>query len=126
MKIMTLDHLVLTVRNIVATEQFYNEVLGMEIVEFNEGRRALKFGNQKINLHVAGHEITPHARHATVGSADLCFLVETSLTTVRQELIQKGISIELDRVHRTGAIGPIESIYIRDPDGNLIELANQL
>ena len=98
-------------------------VLGMELVQFGEGRLALKFGDQKINLHVAGKEYEPKAKIPTPGSADLCFLIVDKLATVIDRLHDYGISIVEGPVRRTGATGAISSVYVRDPDGNLIELA---
>jgi catechol 2,3-dioxygenase-like lactoylglutathione lyase family enzyme len=123
MKITSLDHLVLTVADLDATIAFYT-TLGLHEVTFN-GRKALSFGNQKINLHHAGHEIKPHARLPTPGSADLCFLSATPLEQIAHHLAKNNIPIELGPIERTGATGPITSLYIRDPDGNLIELSNE-
>ncbi|MDX6348784.1 MAG: hypothetical protein QOF84_3574 [Streptomyces sp.] len=123
MRIDRLDHLVLTVADIQATIGFYSRVLGMEPVTFGDGRRALAFGDSKINLHQVGHELDPRARRPTRGSADLCFIVRTPLEQVLAELISKGIRVEEGPVKRTGALGPIESVYLRDPDGNLIEIS---
>ena len=121
--IQSLDHLVLTVRDLDATVRFYVEGLAMRLETFGEGRKALHFGSHKINLHVAGHEFEPKAAHPTPGSADLCFLTEQPLAEVSQRLEALGHSMLEGPVERTGAIGPITSIYTRDPDGNLIELA---
>ena len=121
--IRSLDHLVLTVADLELTKQFYCMVLGMELVQFGEGRLALKFGDQKINLHVAGKEYEPKAKIPTPGSADLCFLIVDKLATVIDRLHDYGISIVEGPVRRTGATGAISSVYVRDPDGNLIELA---
>lgn len=121
-RIRSLDHLVLTVQYLDATVAFY-ERLGMTRVTFGEERQALSFGAQKINLHVAGAEIEPHARHPTPGSADICLLVEGSIEEVERDLREAGIAIELGPVNRTGATGPIRSLYVRDPDGNLVELS---
>ena len=118
-----LDHLVLTVANIDATVAFYTSALGMELVTF-DGRKALRFGEQKINLHLAGNEFEPKAAHPTPGSADLCFITKTSLEGVISHLISKGYVIELGPVERTGAVGRMRSIYLRDPDSNLIEISN--
>lgn len=123
MKIDRLDHLVLTVRDVEATCAFYTRVLGMEAVTFSEGRRALCFGRQKINLHPAGAPITPHASVPTPGSADLCFITETPLREVQQHLADLGVSVEEGPVRRTGATRPIISVYFRDPDLNLIEVS---
>lgn len=119
-----LDHLVLTVASIDKTVEFYSSALGMEVVRFGNGRFALTFGNQKINLHEAGKEFDPKALHPTPGSADLCFVSEMPLEKVIDHLAAKGIKIEEGPVTRTGAIGPISSVYVRDPDGNLIEISN--
>jgi len=118
-----LDHLVLTVKNLDATCDFYRKTLGMELVTFGEGRRALRFGQQKINLHQAGRELSPHARRPTPGSADLCLIAEQGLADVIGELARLGVVIEEGPVARTGARGPIESVYFRDPDQNLVEVA---
>jgi catechol 2,3-dioxygenase-like lactoylglutathione lyase family enzyme len=117
-----LDHLVLTVADVDAAVAFY-EQLGMRRETFGDGRLALRFGAQKLNLHRAGAEISPHAEHPTPGSADLCLLVEGRLDEVVDELATLGIPVELGPVERTGATGPIRSIYLRDPDGNLVELS---
>jgi catechol 2,3-dioxygenase-like lactoylglutathione lyase family enzyme len=118
-----LDHLVLTVRDLDATVRFYVEGLGMELREFDEGRKALHFGSQKINLHLAGHEFEPKAVYPTPGSADLCFLTERPLDEISERLASLGYPIIEGPVPRTGATGPIRSIYTRDPDDNLIEIA---
>lgn len=119
----TLDHLVLTVADIDRTCAFYHDLLGCEIVTFGAGRKALKFGEQKFNLHQAGHEFEPKAKTPRPGSADLCLITEDPIDRVETELRQAGIEIEEGPVQRTGAVGPITSIYIRDPDGNLLELS---
>ncbi|WP_371180593.1 VOC family protein [Xanthomonas sacchari] len=124
MQIDHLDHLVLTVADIDATCASYAQVLGMRVVTFGEGRKALAFGQQKINLHRHGHEFDPKARAPTPGSADLCLLTATPLTQVVEELRAAAVPIEQGPVQRTGACGPILSLYFRDPDGNLIEVAN--
>ena len=124
MKLSRLDHLVLTVRDLDATVEFYVSVLGMELETFAEGRLALKFGNQKINLHLHGHEFEPRAALPLPGSADLCFLTETELSEAMQQVRDRGVEILQGPVARTGANGPILSFYFRDPDGNLIEVAN--
>jgi catechol 2,3-dioxygenase-like lactoylglutathione lyase family enzyme len=120
-----LDHLVLTVRDLDATVRFYVEGLGMELREFDEGRKALHFGSQKINLHLAGHEFEPKAVYPTPGSADLCFLTERQLDEISERLESLGYPIIEGPVPRTGATGPIRSIYTRDPDGNLVEIARR-
>ncbi|MBY8170307.1 VOC family protein [Vibrio fluvialis] len=124
MQISHLDHWVLTVADIDATVAFYSEILGMTPVTFGEGRRALSFGNQKINLYLLGAEFEPKARTVQAGSADLCFITHTPLDMVIVTLQEHGIEIEEGPVIRTGAVGPIRSVYVRDPDGNLIELSN--
>jgi catechol 2,3-dioxygenase-like lactoylglutathione lyase family enzyme/CheY-like chemotaxis protein len=124
MKISRLDHLVLTVRDIEATCAFYHRVLGMEIVSFSDGRKALLFGAQKINLHQKGNEFEPKAEHPTPGSADLCFIAETPLAQVSAHLRSQEVAILEGPIERTGATGPITSLYFRDPDHNLIEVSN--
>ncbi|MCX5910118.1 MAG: VOC family protein [Deltaproteobacteria bacterium] len=126
MKIDRLDHLVLTVRDISATCAFYGQVLGMKVVTFGNGRKALAFGSQKINLHEAGKGFEPKAHRPTPGSADLCFLTSFPPSEVIGHLQQCGVKIVEGPVQRTGAMGPIESVYFRDPDLNLIEVANPL
>ncbi|WEV64475.1 VOC family protein [Bifidobacterium sp. ESL0732] len=123
MRIKDIDHFVLTVASIPRTVEFYTTVLGMRERTFDSGRTALLFGSHKINLHEVGHEIDPKAGVPTPGSADLCLLVEGDLTQIVRELRQRRVSIVLGPVNRTGARGPIRSIYIRDPDANLIELS---
>jgi catechol 2,3-dioxygenase-like lactoylglutathione lyase family enzyme len=124
MKIDSLDHLVLTVRDIDASIAFYVDVLGMKAVSFGAGRRALAFGLQKINLHPAAAPLKPHAATPMPGSADLCLLTSTPIPDVVMHLGRLGVSIEEGPVPRTGATGPILSVYFRDPDGNLIEVSN--
>jgi catechol 2,3-dioxygenase-like lactoylglutathione lyase family enzyme len=122
-RIERLDHLVLTVADIDRTVEFYERVLGMTTVTFGAGRQALTFGSQKINLHQAGHEFEPKAHVPTPGSADLCLITTVSLTQVEEHLKNVGVTIEEGPVDRTGAVGPIRSIYFRDPDSNLIEVS---
>ncbi|HEY0837257.1 MAG TPA: VOC family protein [Azospirillum sp.] len=125
MKIDRLDHVVLTVRDLDATVDFYTRVLGMELVTFGaQGRKALSFGAQKINLHVAGKEFEPKARTPLPGSADVCFITTTPIAEVQAHLAAHGVAVEEGPVPRTGATGPITSVYLRDPDGNLIEISN--
>ena len=125
MRIARLDHLVLTVRDIQRTATFYGEVLGMEHILFGEGRRhALAFGEQKINLHEHGHEFDPKAARPTPGSADLCFVSAVPPEDTLTRLRDTDTPIEQGPIPRTGALGPITSIYIRDPDHNLIEIAH--
>ena len=119
-----LDHLVLTVRSIAATCAFYQKALWMEAVEFAGGRKALQFGQSKINLHEVGREIEPKAERPTPGSADLCFITRTPLAEVITHLRTSGVQILIGPTPRTGALGPIQSVYFRDPDQNLIEVSN--
>jgi catechol 2,3-dioxygenase-like lactoylglutathione lyase family enzyme len=123
MRVVSLDHLVLTVRSIEATCAFYARVLGMEVVTFGEGRKALAFGSQKINLHERGKEFEPKAGHPTPGSADVCFITDAPLAEVIEHLNSLGVSILEGPVARTGAVGPLLSVYFRDPDANLIEVS---
>ena len=124
MRIDRLDHLVLTVKNISATCDFYSRALGMEVVTFGDSRKALAFGSQKINLHEAGHEVDPKAHRPSPGSADLCFITQEPLSKILEHFRRLEIEIIEGPVKRTGAQGPIESAYLRDPDGNLIEISN--
>ena len=124
MQLQRLDHLVLTVADIDRTVTFYTEVLGMEKVVFGEQRVALKFGQQKINLHESGKEFEPKARTPQPGSADLCFITATNINEVVDHLRVCGVPLLEGPIHRTGAMGPIVSVYIRDPDDNLIEISN--
>ena len=124
MKVDRLDHIVLTVKDIEATCAFYSKVLGTKVVTFAGNRTALTFGKQKINLHRAGHEFEPKALRPTPGSADVCLIADTPLADVIRHLQACGVEIIEGPVARTGAVGPIESVYIRDPDLNLIEIAN--
>ena len=124
MQIDRLDHLVLTVCDIAATCDFYSRVLGMEVITFANDRKALRLGQQKINLHEAGHEFEPKAAYPVPGSADLCFISNDALDMIIAHLQANGIDIIEGPVTRTGAIGPIDSVYLRDPDGNLIEISN--
>jgi len=124
MQIDRLDHLVLTVADIEATCEFYSQVLGMKVVTFGEGRKALTFGNQKINLHQQGNEFEPKAAQPTPGSADICLIASATLHEMVEHLRGLGIPIIDGPVNRTGATGSIISIYLRDPDSNLIEISN--
>jgi len=124
-----LDHFVLTVRSIEAACDFYTRVLGMAVVTFGDGRKALQFGEfgeHKINLHEAGREFEPKASRPTPGSGDVCFITRTPLERVMSHLRACNVAILEGPVKRTGAKGPIESVYVRDPDGNLLEIANYL
>jgi catechol 2,3-dioxygenase-like lactoylglutathione lyase family enzyme len=124
MEIDRLDHLVLTVQDIEATCAFYARVLGMTPVTFGAGRRALRFGRQKINLHQVGKEYDPKARVPTAGSGDLCFIANVPIADVVRHLRTCRVEIVALPSTRTGALGPIESVYFRDPDGNLLEVSN--
>lgn len=126
MRIDSLDHLVLTVADVDTTCAFYQRVLGMDVVTFGAGRKALAFGAQKINLHQAGREFEPKAQRPTPGSADLCFLTSVPLPQVQAHLAACGVTVSEGPVQRTGAQGPILSVYFRDPDLNLIEVSNRL
>ncbi|SHE83052.1 Catechol 2,3-dioxygenase [Loktanella atrilutea] len=122
-----LDHLVLTVSDIALTAAFYRDVLGMQVQTFTPAdgstRTALSFGVQKINLHPADRPFDPKAQRPQPGSADLCFLTETPLDDWQDHLMTQGVPVIEGPVARTGATGPLLSLYIRDPDGNLIEIA---
>lgn len=118
-----LDHLVLTVRSIPDTVAFYTRVLGLQEMTFGAGRTALAFGNQKINLHQSGHEFEPKAGRPTPGSADLCFISQDPIAVVEERLKQGDVEIIEGPVPRTGALGAMTSLYIRDPDQNLIEIS---
>ncbi|GAA4609059.1 VOC family protein [Actinoallomurus liliacearum] len=122
-ELVRLDHLVLTVEDVERTVGFYTRVLGMEPVTFGGGRRALNFGPHKINLHRRGAEFEPKAARPTPGSADLCLITGTPIDAVVRHLEDCGVPIEEGPVGRTGAQGPITSVYFRDPDGNLIEVS---
>jgi catechol 2,3-dioxygenase-like lactoylglutathione lyase family enzyme len=125
-KINRLDHLVLTVTDLDATMAFYTSVLGMELVTFGAGRRALTFGVSKINLHEIGREFEPKARQPMPGSGDLCFIVDEPIAEVMTRLAENGVAVEEGPVERSGATGRIMSCYLRDPDGNLLELSNYI
>ncbi|MBC3877366.1 VOC family protein [Undibacterium sp. FT79W] len=124
MKISRIDHIVLTVADIDVTCQFYSQVLGMDVVTFGEGRKALTFGQQKLNLHQAGKEFEPKASRPTPGSVDLCLISETPVNQVVSELEAAGVKVTEGPIQRTGATGSIVSVYFRDPDQNLIEVSN--
>jgi len=121
-----IDHLVLTVQNIEETIDFYTKNLGMEVETFLGNRKALKFGNQKFNLHEKGKEFEPKAKLPTPGAIDLCLITKIPLEEVQDFFIQNKVAIVEGPVERTGATGKIISIYIRDPDFNLIEVSNYL
>jgi catechol 2,3-dioxygenase-like lactoylglutathione lyase family enzyme len=119
-----IDHLVLTVHDLERTIDFYQRVLGMEPVTFAGGRRGLAFGRQKLNLHQAGREFEPKALKPHPGAIDLCFISETPLEQVIGELKAHGVHVIEGPVPKTGALGPMSSVYFRDPDGNLVEVSN--
>lgn len=119
-----LDHMVLTVADIDATCEFYGRVLGMEKVVFAGGRVALSFGKQKINLHPAGNEYDPRAKHPVPGSGDFCLITETPLDDVVAHLGASDVAIIEGPVAKTGAMGELKSVYFRDPDDNLVEVSN--
>ena len=126
MKVNSLDHLVLTVENIETTCQFYRQALGMEVVSFGAGRKALAFGAQKINLQQAGKESTLKAEKPTPGSADLCFVTSLSVPEVIDHLKACGVALLAGPVERQGARGPMLSVYFRDPDMNLVEVSTYM
>jgi catechol 2,3-dioxygenase-like lactoylglutathione lyase family enzyme len=118
-----IDHLVLTVRDIATTCEFYANVLGMQVITFGDNRKALQFGQQKLNLHQAGQEFEPKAACPTPGAIDLCLITQTPLPQVIEHLQSCGVTLETEIVPRTGAMGDIDSVYFRDPDGNLLEVS---
>ncbi|MGD8349877.1 MAG: VOC family protein [Gammaproteobacteria bacterium] len=124
MQVKRIDHLVLTVADIEQSVEFYSRVMGMQRIEFGEGRIALGFGVQKINLHQRGREFSPRAGQAQAGSADLCFVIEEPVEHALEELRDHGVEVVEGPVPRTGAQGEIVSVYFRDPDENLIEVCN--
>jgi catechol 2,3-dioxygenase-like lactoylglutathione lyase family enzyme len=124
MKIDSIDHVVLTVKDISATCDFYSRVLGMEIVTFGEGRKALAFGSQKINLQQLGRESTLIAEKPTAGSADVCFVTSVPVSEVVAHLNSCGVRLIGGPVERNGARGTMMSVYFRDPDLNLVEVSN--
>lgn len=126
MKVDRVDHLVLTVRSIKRTCEFYARVLGMRVATFDGGRTALHFGQQKFNLHEVGHEFDPRAAQPTPGSADVCLITEVPLEQVREHLGACGVAIVEGPVRKAGAGRALMSLYVRDPDGNLIEISNEI
>jgi len=119
-----IDHIVLTVFDLERTLDFYSRVLGMEPVTFAGGRRGLAFGRQKLNLHQAGREFEPKALKPAPGAIDLCFISTTPLAEVMEKLKAEGVHVIDGPVDKNGALGPMKSVYFRDPDGNLIEVSN--
>ncbi len=126
MRVQRIDHVVLTVADVERTTRFYERVLGMTPVWFGEGRRALAFGDQKLNLHEAGREFEPKARRPTPGAIDLCFTTDVPLEDVAAHLRECSVEIELGPVDKVGARRALRSLYFRDPDGNLIEVSNEV
>ena len=126
MKVDRVDHVVLTVADLERTMTFYERVLGMTPVSFGEGRRALAFGDQKLNLHQVGREFEPKATRPTPGAIDICFTTAVPLEEVEAQLRSESVPIEHGPVDKVGARGPLRSIYFRDPDGNLIEVSNEV
>lgn len=122
----SIDHIVFTVHDVEKTCDFYQQVLGMEIATFGEGRKALSFGQQKINLHQHGKEFEPKAAKPAPGTQDICLITQIPIVEVAKHVTGCGVAIEDGPIRRTGATGPILSIYFRDPDGNLIEVSNNL
>ena len=123
MKIERIDHIVLTVTDIDRTSEFYSRVLGMEIVSFGANRRALRFGEQKFNLHERGRELGLRAKTAMPGAIDMCLITGDPIEEVLTHLKSSGVTVEDGPVERAGATGPITSVYFRDPDGNLVEIS---
>jgi catechol 2,3-dioxygenase-like lactoylglutathione lyase family enzyme len=123
LRVVALDHIVLTVADIDAACAWYGRSLGMRRMTFDRDRTALIFGRQKINLHLAGAELKPHAARPMPGTADLCFIVSCPLADVIEHFDRENIEIEHGPVEQTGAVGVMDSVYVRDPDGNLIEIA---
>jgi catechol 2,3-dioxygenase-like lactoylglutathione lyase family enzyme len=124
MKIDSIDHVVFTVKEINATCEFYTKVLGMEVITFGEGRKALAFGSQKINLQQLGRESTLVAEKPTPGSADICFVTSVPVSEVIAHLNSCGVRLVGGPVQRDGARGLMTSVYFRDPDLNLVEVSN--
>lgn len=131
LKIQSIDHIVMQAADVAATVAFYTEIMGMEHSEFQPPtggpvRQSLHFGNQKINLHNASSPYIPHAKNPVAGSVDLCFITDQPLGDWQQHFVNHGVEIEDGPVRKTGANGPLLSIYIRDPDDNLIEISNYI
>lgn len=123
-KIKSLDHLVITAGNLQDTVDFYSRVPGMAHVEFGNGLHAMHFGSQKFNIHDASTDVTPKAENIVPGSEDFCLLTETPISGVVEHLRACGVAIEEGPVRRSGAAGTLNSVYFRDPDGNLVEVSN--
>ena len=125
MQIDRIDHLVLTVRSVVVSAEFYRRVLGMEAIT-EGGRTFVRFGQSKINLHELGHEFMPKAERPTPGSADVCFITPLSIEQVVDHLKQQNVPIEHGPIERQGALGRMLSVYFRDPDRNLLEVSHYI
>jgi catechol 2,3-dioxygenase-like lactoylglutathione lyase family enzyme len=125
-RVQRIDHVVLTVADLETTIAFYERVLGMTAVSFGEGRRGLAFGDQKLNLHQAGREFDPKARRPTPGAVDLCFTTDIPLEDVAVHLLRQSVEVEHGPVDKVGARRALRSLYFRDPDGNLIEVSNEV
>ena len=132
MKLEKIDHVVITVKDLKKTIDFYTNALGMKLEKFssslddNQFRYAVSFGSQKINIHEEIKPIKPNALNPSSGSMDICFISKNKINDWVHHLVKKGINIEIGPERKTGTLGPILSIYIRDPDFNLIEISNQL
>ena len=132
MKLEKIDHVVITVKNLNKTIDFYTNILGMKLEQFsssldnNQSRYAVNFGSQKINIHEEIKPIKPNALNPSSGSMDICFISKNKINDWVHHLVKKGINVEIGPERKTGALGPILSIYVRDPDFNLIEISNQL
>jgi len=123
-RIKNLDHLVITASDLQVTIDFYTKVLGMEHVAFGDNLHAIHFGDQKFNIHDASTDVSPKAKNIVPGAADFCLISETPVSQVIQHLQDCGITVEQGPVMRSGAAGTLESVYFRDPDGNLVEVSN--
>ena len=123
MNISHLDHLVITTSNIDALVDFYTNYLNMKVETFDKQRVCLRFGQSKINLHSLDEDVDYKANNATIGSIDICLIVDEDITAVKSKLEQKGLSLASEIVEKTGAVSRLKSIYLKDPDGNLIELS---
>ncbi len=126
MKISRIDHIVMTVNSIDVTCEFYSRTLGMDVITFGNGRKALSFGVQKLNLHEVGKEFEPKAHKPTPGSIDLCLITEIPIDKVLDHLASVNVAVLEGPIKRTGTTGAIISLYFRDPDQNLIEVSNYL
>ena len=126
MRVLRIDHVVLTVADLGRTIAFYERVLGMTAISFGEGRRGVAFGDQKLNLHQAGQEFEPRALRPAPGAIDMCFTTDVPLDEVAAHLRSESVVIEHGPVDKVGARSALRSLYFRDPDGNLIEVSNEL